>query len=125
MKLENIELDSLKAIAEKAQKAHQYLKILQEIAEDGKKNKTPILLQDSEVAALLQISEGHLNVLRNRGTGPVYIKIGGSVCYDIADVFDYIYTNKFRSTAEYKAVQKAKKEERKLKLVSPSKKEAA
>ena len=74
MELTKNDLEPLQAIAEKAQKSYEALSKLKEISEQSKTNKTPILITKKEAAAFLQISVGHLALLRHRGTGPKFAK---------------------------------------------------
>lgn len=100
MNLTTLDLDSLAGIAEKAKKALEHLTTLKEIVEKSKTAGTPILITKKEATQLLQISPSHLAVLRHRGTGPRYIKMGGSIYYDVCDIFDYIENSKKQSTSD-------------------------
>lgn len=112
MNLQNFNLESLTEIAEKAQRAFNYLSALKEIADKGEQNKTPILLTQKEAANILQVSVGHLAVLRSdkkRAPRLKYIKLGGSVYYKLQHLFDYIDARTYQSTDEEPDIKKKKK----------------
>jgi DNA-binding transcriptional MerR regulator len=52
--------------------------------------KTPKLLKPNEVAEMLSVPEATLRYWRSTGVGPRWIKLEGSVRYDLADVLLYI-----------------------------------
>ena len=106
MKLQNINIASLEAIAEKAQRAYTHLNTLKEISEKSRQNKMPILITKEEAAELLQISVSHLGQLRHRGTGPRFTKIGNAIYYNVPDLLDYMDSCSYQSTAEVPVVKK-------------------
>lgn len=57
-------------------------------------NKTPILLGTKQVAEMLSIPEGTLRYWRKTGIGPSWIKLEGSIRYDLADVQKYVERNR-------------------------------
>ena len=52
--------------------------------------KTPTLLSSKAVAAILAVPESTLRYWRKVGAGPQWIKLEGSIRYDLADVLTYI-----------------------------------
>lgn len=57
------------------------------------------LMMTNEAAAYIGMSSSWLNKTRMAGTGPVYLKIGGGVRYDVADLAAWL--NGKRRTAVY------------------------
>jgi DNA-binding transcriptional MerR regulator len=53
-------------------------------------SKIPKLLKPKEVAQLLAIPDGTLRYWRNIGIGPAFVKLEGSIRYDLGDVLRYI-----------------------------------
>ena len=98
--LEKIDVNSLENILEKVQKIHRFFKTLREIAEENKKTHTPSFLSKEETAMILGITPSHLAVLRHRGKGPKFLKVGHCIYYDVADVLDYINSCRYLSTTE-------------------------
>jgi DNA-binding transcriptional MerR regulator len=52
--------------------------------------KPPQLLPSRAVAQMLAVPEGTLRYWRKIGVGPRWIKLEGSIRYDLADVVEYI-----------------------------------
>jgi DNA-binding transcriptional MerR regulator len=52
--------------------------------------RTPKLLPSKAVAEMLAIPEGTLRYWRKVGVGPRWLKLEGSIRYDLADVLHYI-----------------------------------
>lgn len=50
----------------------------------------PILISPKETARLLSCGESTLARHRSQGTGIPYVKLGRSVKYSLADIFDYM-----------------------------------
>ena len=50
----------------------------------------PVLLSSKAVAGMLAIPEGTLRYWRNVGIGPAWVKLEGTIRYDLADVLGYI-----------------------------------
>lgn len=59
------------------------------------------LLDTLEAAAHCRSSASKFNKLRMTGGGPVYIRIGRKILYDVADLNAWMRSRKFTSTAEY------------------------
>lgn len=59
-----------------------------------------------EITRVLRIPTNTLNYWRAEGKGPRFIKIGRSIYYSRDDVFDYLQSQVFGSTAEAKQAQK-------------------
>jgi len=52
--------------------------------------KLPRLLTSKAVSEMLSVPEGTLRYWRKVGIGPKWLKLEGSIRYDLADVVDYI-----------------------------------
>jgi DNA-binding transcriptional MerR regulator len=52
--------------------------------------KIPTLLKPREVSAMLSVPDGTLRYWRAAGLGPAWVKLEGSIRYDLADVLRYI-----------------------------------
>jgi hypothetical protein len=52
--------------------------------------KAPTLLTSKAVAAVLSVPESTLRYWRKVGGGPGWLKLEGSIRYDLADVLQYI-----------------------------------
>lgn len=52
--------------------------------------KAPHLLKSRAVAEMLDMPEGTLRYWRKVGVGPRWMKLEGSIRYDLADVVEYI-----------------------------------
>ncbi len=50
----------------------------------------PTLLRPKEVAKMLSVPDGTLRYWRAVGLGPAWVKLEGSIRYDLADVLQYI-----------------------------------
>ena len=50
----------------------------------------PVLLSSKDVAKMLSIPEGTLRYWRTAGIGPVWLKLEGTIRYDLQDVLRYI-----------------------------------
>lgn len=57
------------------------------------------ILKNNEAAAYLSKSPSWLNKSRMSGSGPTYLKLGGAVRYDLADLDKWLAGN--RRTAVY------------------------
>ena len=44
------------------------------------------LVAPEDLAELLSVTTGHLDQMRNLGTGPEYVKVGTRVLYSLSDV---------------------------------------
>jgi hypothetical protein len=64
-------------------------------------------LTEHEAAHLAKVSAKYLRKLRCVGGGPIYIKAGRRVVYDVADVQDWLQSQKVRSTSDHAASQHA------------------
>jgi Helix-turn-helix domain len=58
------------------------------------------LFDPQEASAYLRIAKQTLARWRCYGLGPRFVRIGGRIFYDIADLDAFIAARKFRSTAE-------------------------
>jgi hypothetical protein len=58
------------------------------------------LFAPQEASAYLRIAKQTLARWRCYGQGPSFVRIGGRIFYDRADLDAFIAANKFRSTAE-------------------------
>ena len=64
------------------------------IGPNGAATKTPPLLSSAQVAEMLGIPEGTLRYWRKTGVGPAWIKMEGTIRYDLADVQAYVERNR-------------------------------
>lgn len=60
----------------------------------------PRLLKETEAAAILRVKVATLRRWRWAGCGPEFIKIGGAVRYDLADIEEFIEAGRRRSTSD-------------------------
>ena len=60
----------------------------------------PQRLRTREAAAYLGLSPRTLESWRVRGCGPPFLKLGGTVQYDIGDLEQYVADNRRRSTSD-------------------------
>jgi Helix-turn-helix domain len=58
------------------------------------------LLHPDEASDYLRVAKQTLARWRCYGLGPHFVRIGGRIFYDLADLDAFIAANKFRSTAE-------------------------
>ena len=58
-------------------------------------------LSVAAAADYLGLSESKLNKLRVFGGGPVYLKVGRRVTYDLRDLEEWLATKRRSSTSEY------------------------
>lgn len=58
------------------------------------------MLKVGDAAAFLGVSTSYLNVLRVRGGGPAFLKIGRAVCYDPADLEAWAASKRRASTSD-------------------------
>ena len=58
------------------------------------------LFDPDETAAYLRVARQTLAKWRCIGTGPRFVRIGGRIFYDVADLETFIADRKFGSTAE-------------------------
>ncbi|MBO6763456.1 AlpA family transcriptional regulator [Maricaulis sp.] len=56
-------------------------------------------LDADKAAAYLGVSQGYLNKLRTTGGGPVFVKVGRRVVYDVADLDQWFADRKRASTS--------------------------
>ena len=63
--------------------------------------KVPVLLTTKKAAEILSTPEGTLRYWRKTGVGPRWVKLEGSIRYDLADVLTYI--NQRRRTPSVRA----------------------
>jgi predicted DNA-binding transcriptional regulator AlpA len=61
-----------------------------QFADSKNQVRTPTLLNSKSVAEVLSIPESTLRYWRKTGVGPRWIKLEGSIRYDLADVLQYI-----------------------------------
>ena len=59
-----------------------------------------MLLNEHEAAETLRVRPQTLRVMRMRGNGPTFIKVGRRVFYDASDVRAYLKGQSFRTTTE-------------------------
>lgn len=59
----------------------------------------PAFLRTPEAAALLRLSPRTLEKHRTTGTGPVYLKVGGTILYREADLLTWVENGRRSSTA--------------------------
>lgn len=72
----------------------QGLTLLEQLELDPKFTVTiPMLMTEEELSKLIRKSPRTLLSWRQSGTGPSYIKVGGSVLYSVVDVMDWITKN--------------------------------
>lgn len=57
---------------------------------------------EKAVACMLGLSIYTLQKYRRQGKGPKYYKFGRSVRYSTRHILDYMQTNEYRNTSEYK-----------------------
>ncbi|MEI8295773.1 MAG: hypothetical protein WCG04_04545 [Alphaproteobacteria bacterium] len=86
----SVDIDAFAAILDKARQAHNFLKSLMEIAAENKQTHTYTLISQADAATILGKTPAFLGVLRHRGSGPNFYKIGGTISYDINDVLNYL-----------------------------------
>lgn len=60
----------------------------------GEAMPMPTLLSSKQVAEMLGIPEGTLRYWRKTGVGPAWIKMEGTIRYDLADVQVYVERNR-------------------------------
>lgn len=58
------------------------------------------LLDTNETADVLGLAPQTLMIMRLRGRGPRYVKLGRRVLYDPADIATWVESNKRQSTSE-------------------------
>ena len=58
-------------------------------------------LTEDEAAHLAKVSAKYLRKLRCVGGGPVYVKAGRRVVYDMADIQAWMQSQKVRSTSDH------------------------
>jgi hypothetical protein len=58
------------------------------------------LFDPEETSAYLRIAKQTLAKWRSAGGGPRFVRIGGRIFYDVADLDAFIAARKFQSTAE-------------------------
>ncbi len=66
-------------------------------------NASPKLESVSQAAERLGVSVSFMNKMRLVGGGPRFIKLGARVCYDPADLLDWLEAQKRCSTSEIRA----------------------
>ncbi len=66
-------------------------------------------INDQELAKMIGMSRNWLQIMRLRGGGPPFFKIGASCRYDLGEVIMWLETRKCRSTSDfaYKQARKA------------------
>jgi hypothetical protein len=60
----------------------------------GTTNKGPLLVSTKELSKMWAMPESTLRYWRCAGIGPAYVKLGGRIKYDLADVEAYVRANK-------------------------------
>lgn len=63
----------------------------------------PVLIDETQAAAILGLSRRTLQAWRVSGAGPVYRKIGCRVLYAEADIADFIAASRRHHTSETRA----------------------
>lgn len=58
-------------------------------------------LSVSEAARFLGVSKSFLNKARLTGNGPLFIKIGARVVYDLSDIEDWLVAKRMHHTAAF------------------------
>lgn len=58
------------------------------------------LLDPQEASTCLRVAKQTLARWRCHGQGPRFVRLGGRIFYDVADLDAFIAANKFHSTAE-------------------------
>lgn len=76
-------------------------KIDQAQTKDTANRKRPMLRRPG-AAAYLGVSANYLAKLAVSGTGPAFIKLGGTVLYDPDDIDHWIAARRVYSTSEYR-----------------------
>lgn len=66
-------------------------------------------INDQELAKMIDMSRNWLQIMRLRGGGPPFIKIGAAVRYDLAEVIVWLEARKCRTTSDlsYKQAREA------------------
>ena len=67
-------------------------------------------INDQELAKILGLSRNWLQIMRVRGGGPPFFKIGASCRYDLVEVIQWLETRKCRSTSDL-AYKQAREED--------------
>lgn len=67
----------------------QIMNTIEILSGPGKK-----FLKTKEAAKILRLAEGTLANMRSNNRGPPYIKVGGAILYDAADLLDYMRNHK-------------------------------
>jgi hypothetical protein len=57
-------------------------------------NNGPLLVSTKELSKMWDMPESTLRYWRCAGIGPAYVKLGGRIKYDLADVEAYVRANK-------------------------------
>jgi len=65
-------------------------------------NRKRPMLRRPDAAAYLGVSANYLAKLAVYGTGPAFIKLGGTVVYDPDDIDHWIAARRVQSTSEYR-----------------------
>ena len=59
-----------------------------------------MMVTPKEVCTFLMIKEWKLRQMRKLGTGPSYVKIGGTLYYPLADLIRWVNSRKYRHEAQ-------------------------
>jgi predicted DNA-binding transcriptional regulator AlpA len=104
-----LDLETLEGLITTAKTKLEQGKALKAISDEGKSLGVPILLTAKDISPFLGISTSVLANRRDDGDGPRFIKLGKATFYEPYDVFDWVASRKYQSTAEAKVNQKRKK----------------
>jgi hypothetical protein len=64
------------------------------VGRSGTTNNGPRLVSPKELSKMWDMPESTLRYWRCAGIGPAYVKLGGRIKYDLADVEAYVRANK-------------------------------
>jgi Helix-turn-helix domain len=64
------------------------------IGRTGTTNNGPLLVSTKQLSKMWDMPESTLRYWRCAGIGPAYVKLGGRINYDLADVEAYVRANK-------------------------------
>ena len=64
------------------------------VGRTGTTNNGPLLVSTKQLSKMWDMPESTLRYWRCAGIGPAYVKLGGRIKYDLADVEAYVRTNK-------------------------------
>ena len=64
------------------------------VGRTGTTNNGPLLVSTKQLSKMWDMPESTLRYWRCAGIGPAYVKLGGRIKYDLADVEAYVRANK-------------------------------